>query len=211
MVASLFSWREKVSTPMPSTSTSIESSSPKLPYTPEKDHNHLSLSSTSNEKSYEFSAPTTDAQSHVALPITGQKLIKHEKRSPPNMDDMERELREISSELAASIKREMDLEDEVDRLKADAQISSDVSEKRTSDYFSDSGSSSIKFGGELESKRDELDRSIRKAELSKAQMKLEITQLTMTVNEERAKRKQLEQKIRDLEEKAMHVSKTPEV
>ncbi|POS87742.1 hypothetical protein EPUL_001128 [Erysiphe pulchra] len=193
LVASLFGWRENISTPLLSTSTSIESTSPKLPYTPSKDVKLSSLSSISNEKPLIVSVPTANVKSQVAPPETGPQVNTHGRRSLPNMDDMERELREITSELAASIKREIELEDEVDRLKTD-------SEKRSSDYFSDSGS---------ESKRDELDRLIRKTELSKAQMKLKISQLTLTVSEERAKRKQLEQKIKDLEKKASHINQEP--
>ncbi|RKF59878.1 putative intracellular protein transport-like protein [Erysiphe neolycopersici] len=208
LVASLFSWREKISTSLPSTSTSIESSSPKLPNTPDKDDKHSYFSSTPDEKLSILPAPPANVQSQVVpIPGTDPQVIVHDKRPSPIMDDMERELKEISSELASSIKREMELEDEVERLKADAQNSSASSDKRTSDYFSDYGSGFTKYGNESESKRDELDRLIRKAELSKAQMKLEITKLTLTVNEERAKRKQLEQKIQDLEEKASHINR----
>lgn len=113
---------------------------------------------------------------------------------------MEKELKDISSELASSIRREMDLEDLVERLQAEAQNPSDRG-KRTSDYFSDSGTSSVKYG-EPDSRQDELDRMIRKTEQDKAQMRLE---LTNKVQDERARRKQLEVQIRNLEEKASHV------
>lgn len=113
---------------------------------------------------------------------------------------MEKELKDISAELASSIKREMDLEDLVDRLQAEANVTN--SGRRTSDYFSDSGTSSVKYG-ESDSKQDELDRAIRKTEQDKAQMSLE---LTSKVQEERTRRKQLESQIRGLEEKASHVS-----
>jgi chromosome segregation ATPase len=117
---------------------------------------------------------------------------------------MEKELKEISSELASSIRREMDLEDLVDRLQAEAQNPSG-SGKRTSDYFSDSGTSSIKYG-EPDSRQDELDRMIRKTEQEKAQMRLELTD---KVQDERSRRKQLESQIRLLEEKASQVSRLP--
>ena len=113
---------------------------------------------------------------------------------------MEKELKDISAELASSIRREMDLEDLVDRLQAEANVTQ--SGRRTSDYFSDSGTSSVKYG-ESDSKQDELDRAIRKTEQDKAQMRLE---LTNKVQEERTRRKQLESQIRTLEEKASHVS-----
>jgi hypothetical protein len=114
---------------------------------------------------------------------------------------MEKELKDISAELASSIRREMDLEDLVERLQAEAQHPSDRG-KRTSDYFSDSGTSSVKYG-EPDSRQDELDRMLRKTEQEKAQMRLE---LTNKVQDERTRRKQLETQIRDLEEKASHVS-----
>ena len=113
---------------------------------------------------------------------------------------MEKELKDISAELASSIRREMDLEDLVDRLQAEANVA--TSGRRTSDYFSDSGTSSVKYG-EPDTKQDELDRAIRKTEQEKAQMRLE---LTNKVQEERTRRKQLESQIRTLEEKASHVS-----
>ena len=113
---------------------------------------------------------------------------------------MENELKDISAELASSIRREMDLEDLVDRLQAEANATN--SGRRTSDYFSDSGTSSVKYG-ESDSKQDELDRLMRKTEQDKAQIRLE---LTNKVQEERTRRKQLESQIRTLEEKASHVS-----
>lgn len=121
--------------------------------------------------------------------------------SPIQVEEMEKELKDISSELAASIRREMELEDLVDRLQSEGQNSSGGPSKRTSDYFSDSGTSSVRYG-ESDPKQDELDRMIRKTEQEKAQMRLE---LTGKVQEERTRRKQLEYQIRTLEEKASHV------
>lgn len=58
--------------------------------------------------------------------------------------ELERELAQISTELASSVKREMELEDELDRMKIEMP-NMPVSEKRSSDYFSDSGASSTRF------------------------------------------------------------------
>lgn len=112
---------------------------------------------------------------------------------------MEKELKEISAELAASIRREMDLEDLVERLQAEAQNSGGG--KRTSDYFSDSGTSSIRYG-DPESKAEELERAIRKTEQEKALMRIE---LSGKVQDEKLRRKQLESQILSLEEKASQV------
>lgn len=110
-------------------------------------------------------------------------------------------MKDISAELASSIRREMDLEDLVERLQAEAQNPT-TQGKRTSDYFSDSGTSSVKYG-DTDSRQDELDRMMRKTEQEKAQMRLELTD---KVQEERSRRKQLEIQIRGLEEKASQVS-----
>lgn len=115
---------------------------------------------------------------------------------------MEKELKDISSELAASIRREMDLEDLVERLQSEAQNTTTPG-KRTSDYFSDSGTSSIKYS-ESDARQDELDRMIRKTEQEKGQMRLE---LTNKIQDERHRRKQLESQVRNLEEKASQVSR----
>ncbi len=120
--------------------------------------------------------------------------------SPVQVEEMEKELKEISAELAASIRREMDLEDLVERLQTEAQNPSGAN-RRTSDYYSDSGTSSVRYG-DPDSKQDELDRMIRKTEQDKALMRVELTD---KVQEERTRRKQLEGQIRQLEERASQV------
>lgn len=124
--------------------------------------------------------------------------------SPIQINEMEKELQEISAELAASIRREMDLEDLVERLQTEAQNPTTAG-RRTSDYFSDSGTSSVKYG-DADSKQEELDRLIRKTEQDKAQMRLELTD---KVQDERSRRKHLEAQIRGLEGKASNVRTSP--
>ncbi|KAL3428043.1 hypothetical protein PVAG01_01552 [Phlyctema vagabunda] len=118
--------------------------------------------------------------------------------TPIQVEEMEEELKAISSELASSIRREMDLEDLVDRLQAEASNPIGPGSKRTSDYFSDSGTSSVKYG-ETDTRQEELDRMQRKAEQEKAQIRLE---LTSKVQDERSRRKLLETQIRRLEDRA---------
>lgn len=113
---------------------------------------------------------------------------------------METELKDISAELAASIRREMDLEDLVERLQLEA-LNPSGNGKRTSDYFSDSGTSSVRYG-EPDSKAEELDRMLRKTEQDKAQMKLELTD---KIQDERQRRKFFENQVRILEDKASQV------
>jgi chromosome segregation ATPase len=115
---------------------------------------------------------------------------------------MEDELKLISAELATSIRREMELEDLVDRLQSEAANPQGPG-KRTSDYFSDSGTSSVKYGGETDVRSEELDRMQRRTEREKAQIRLELTD---KVQEERSRRKVLESQIRSLEERASQVS-----
>jgi hypothetical protein len=114
---------------------------------------------------------------------------------------MEDELKTISAELATSIRREMELEDLVERLQSEAS-NPQGSGRRTSDYFSDSGTSSVRYAGESDSKSEELDRLQRKTQRETAQVRLELNE---KVQEERSRRKVLESHIRVLEEKASHV------
>lgn len=113
------------------------------------------------------------------------------------IEEMEDELKAISAELASSIRREMDLEDLVDRLQAEI-ANPQAPGKRTSDYFSDSGYSTAK-SGEFENPRDEISTIQRKAEQEKAQLRLE---LTTKLQEERGRRNALDQQIKELADKA---------
>ena len=116
------------------------------------------------------------------------------------VEEMEDELKAISSELAASIRREIDLEDLVDRLQDQAN-NAQAPSKRTSDYFSDSGYSSVKVG-EIDQNREEVEKIQRRSEQEKASIRLE---LTNKLQDERAKRRELDQQIKELAERASHV------
>ncbi|KAJ2897331.1 uncharacterized protein MKZ38_004794 [Zalerion maritima] len=116
------------------------------------------------------------------------------------LDEMEDELKAISTELAASIRREIDLEDLVDRLQSEINNPQGPG-KRTSDYFSDSGISTAKLS-EYDQNREEVERIQRRSEQEKAQLRLE---LTSKVQDERDKRKGLDHQIQDLAAKASQV------
>lgn len=110
---------------------------------------------------------------------------------------MEQDLRDISSELASSIRREIDLEDLVDRLQLEASNGAGHN-RRTSDYFSDAGMSFAKFSiGDSESRELEVEKQLRKAEQEKAQLRLRLTQ---KAQDERIWRKGLEQQVLQLQE-----------
>jgi chromosome segregation ATPase len=91
--------------------------------------------------------------------------------------ELERELQEISAELANSIKREMELEDELERYKLESSSVNIDPNRRTSDYYSDCGAGSVKYSlGDSEGRIEELERLRRKAEQDKAQVKLDMSQ-----------------------------------
>ncbi|GJC86986.1 hypothetical protein ColLi_09824 [Colletotrichum liriopes] len=113
------------------------------------------------------------------------------------IEEMEDELKAISTELASSIRREMDLEDLVDRLQSEIN-NPQAPGRRTSDYFSDSGYSSAKFS-EYDQNKEEIGKIQRRAEQEKASMRLE---LTNKLQEERSRRGELDQQIKELAEKA---------
>jgi hypothetical protein len=116
---------------------------------------------------------------------TVSQLLPVPPASSEQVADLESELQEISKELAGSIRREMELEDELDRLRAVCAEQhggtathgySASGDRRTSDYFSDSGTTSSRYGGDdaTLARMEELERGKRKAELEKAQFKLEM-------------------------------------
>lgn len=116
------------------------------------------------------------------------------------IEEMEDELKAISVELASSIRREMDLEDLVDRLQSEVN-NPQAPGRRTSDYFSDSGYSSAKFS-DYDQSKEEIERIQRHAEQEKASMRLE---LTNKLQDERSRRNELDQQIKELAEKASQI------
>lgn len=120
--------------------------------------------------------------------------------SSVQIEEMEDELKAISSELAASIRREIDLEDLVDRLQEQAS-NPQAPGKRTSDYFSDSGYSSAKLS-DYDQSREEIEKIQRRSEQEKASLRLE---LTNKLQDERQKRKELDQQVKQLSERASEI------
>lgn len=125
-----------------------------------------------------------------------------------HVEELERELRELSSELAASIHREMELEDEVERWKAESTTA--VSDnRRTSDYYSDSGTSSIRYPiNDPESKLEEVETLRRRAEQERAQLKVRMAERTQ---EELRRRRDLEEQVQQLEDQVSHNSRSGSV
>ena len=116
------------------------------------------------------------------------------------IEEMEDELKAISAELASSIRREMDLEDLVERLQEQLN-NPQARDKRSSDYFSDSGYSSAKYS-DYDAAKEEISTIQRRAEQEKAQIRLELTQ---KLQEEREKRRLLDQQIQELSRRASQI------
>ncbi|KAI0206268.1 hypothetical protein F4808DRAFT_406632 [Astrocystis sublimbata] len=155
---------------------------------------HLSYQASKTQLELNTPSSREYCESYMTTPYTTQP-------DPAQIDEMEDELKAISAELAASIRREMDLEDMVDRLQADKENPTVAGNKRTSDYFSDSGYSSAKFS-EYDQSREEIEKIQRRSEQEKAQLRLE---LTSKLQDERIRRQQMDEQIRDLSTKASQI------
>ncbi|KAF2746421.1 hypothetical protein M011DRAFT_494923 [Sporormia fimetaria CBS 119925] len=130
--------------------------------------------------------------------VPGTPLLSSSPQMNAHVEELERELREVSSELAASIRRELELEDEVERWKAESSLAPSEN-RRTSDYYSDSGTSSIRFPiTDAESKLEEVEALRRKAEQERAQQKVHIAE---RLQEELRRRRDLEEQVQQLEER----------
>lgn len=136
--------------------------------------------------------------------IPGTPLLSSSPQMNAHVEELERELREVSSELAASIQREMELEDEVERWKAESSTGV-ADNRRTSDYYSDSGTSSIRFPiTDPESKLEELDTQRRKAEQERATLKVRMAE---RLQEELRRRRDLEEQVQQLEDQVSEKSR----
>lgn len=140
--------------------------------------------------------------------VPGTPLLSHSPHMNAHVEELERELREVSSELASSIQREMELEDEVERWKAESStVMSD--NRRTSDYYSDSGTSSVRFPiGDPETKLEEVETLRRRAEQERAQLKVRMAE---RLQEELRWRRDLEEQVQQLEDQVSEKSRAGSV
>jgi len=111
-----------------------------------------------------------------------------------SVDAIEQEVRDVSADLAASIRREMDLEDLIERLQAEA-AERGGNGRRTSDYFSDAGTPVRIL--DTDNKDPDVEKLVRKVEQQKAQLRLD---MLGKVQEERDKRRAVELQVKELEE-----------
>ena len=129
--------------------------------------------------------------------VPGTPLLSSSPAMNAHVEELERELREVSSELASSIQREMELEDEMERWKSESNTLASEGNRRTSDYYSDSGASSVRFPvGDSETKLEDVERLRRKAEQERAQLKVDMAQ---RIQEELRRRRDLEAQVQTLE------------
>ncbi|KAF1841035.1 uncharacterized protein K460DRAFT_321806 [Cucurbitaria berberidis CBS 394.84] len=140
--------------------------------------------------------------------VPGTPLLSSSPQMNAHVEELERELREVSSELAGSIQREMELEDEVERWKAESTTAMSDN-RRTSDYYSDSGTSSVRFPiGDPESKLEEVETLRRRAEQERAQLKVRMAE---RLQEELRRRRDLEEQVQQLEDQVSSKSRSGSV
>jgi predicted nucleic acid-binding Zn-ribbon protein len=140
--------------------------------------------------------------------VPGTPLLSSSPQMNAHVEELERELREVSSELAASIQREMELEDEVERWKAESSTTMSDN-RRTSDYYSDSGTSSIRFPiSDPEAKLEEVETQRRRAEQDRATLKVRMAE---RLQEELRRRRDLEEQVQQLEDQVTEKSRAGSV
>ncbi|KAL1622814.1 hypothetical protein SLS54_004834 [Diplodia seriata] len=183
---SFFGWKsgsQNLANGSPATNFSDDSAAPNALNPGKKTPKALDIPAANSQQSY-FTVPGTPLYS------SSHSVNAH-------VEELERELREISAELAGSIKRELELEDELENYKME-NPSGTTENRRTSDYYSDSGASSAKFPiGDTEAKLETLEKLRRKAEQDRASAKNETAQ---RLQDELRRRADLEAQVQSLEE-----------
>jgi chromosome segregation ATPase len=199
---SFFGWNtsQKTTTESPTTTFSDRSISP-LP-SPSV-HKHLPPGTMETLKGARLTPPGLDirrANAHRSLyGNQDTPVLLGSPETNAHVKELERELAHVSAELAGSIKREMELEDELERIRTEMPtIPPAELTRRSSDYFSDSGASSLRYPvSDPDAKLEELEQKLRKAEQEKAQIKVD---MASRLQDELARRRDLEQMVHDLEE-----------
>lgn len=111
-----------------------------------------------------------------------------------SLEAIEAEVRAVAEELASSVRREMDLEDLVEQLRAEASERGEPG-RRTSDYFSDAGTPARIL--DTDNKELDAEKMVRKVEQQKAQLRLDMLE---KVQEERERRRAAEAQLKELED-----------
>lgn len=196
---SFFGWNSKPQTGAESPATTFSLS----PDSPRNKQSNVSAKTKPNG----LDIPAANSLSSY-FNVPGTPLLSHSPQMNAHVEELERELREVSSELAASIQREMELEDEVERWKAESSTGM-ADNRRTSDYYSDSGTSSVRFPiSDPESKLEEVETLRRKAEQERASLKVRMAE---RLQEELRRRRDLEEQVHQLEDQVSERSRAGSV
>ena len=132
-------------------------------------------------------------EEELATSLIDSSMADHDLST--QVGQLEGELREISCELASSIKREMELEDLVEKLQSEAAGTND--DTRTSDYYSDSSASSVRcIGVDAQLKIEDLEKVKRESGQERARLMVDLSQRWQ---DERARGKALESHVLLLE------------
>ncbi len=208
-ISSFFGWKtaSPIAEVSPSTFSNGSQSPNHSPFPSPLSHSPQSmvLNAKSNPQETDLARVTADMNATCFAEI-GFPMPPQAGSVSGQLDAIEDELREVSAELAGSIRRELELEDLVDRLQLEAQPGSELN-RRTSDYFSDSGTSSVRYPySEADgTKSEDILKVKRQSEQEKAQIKLEMSQ---KLQNERSSRKVLELHIQQLGQQVRMVSGT---
>lgn len=149
---------------------------------------------TTTSAYFNFGTRVTSQSSQDSIEFSAMQTIARTS-AESRCNVLEAELKEISVELANSIRRELDLEDLVERLQSENPYPSAAAD-RTSDYFSDSGTSSLRATSSEFSAKEEIDKIKRDTEQQRAQLKVDLSQRWQ---EEVSQRKTLESHLTHLE------------
>lgn len=146
---------------------------------------------TALSRGYSSDSENDDIFSESASPAIGTPAERSR-----HVEELMEELRDVSAELASSIRREMDLEDELEHYRNEPAVQ-DPS-RRTSDYFSESGTSSMKLPtADTRSKIESLETMRRKVEQEKAKLRLTMAE---KAEHDLIQRRALEMHVQSLEE-----------
>jgi hypothetical protein len=197
-LSNFFGWKNSRSPGGDSPSTNFSERSSSLPVSPMpgQDHNGFATGPRLAPPAALDIPRANAAQANYYLP--GTPSLPTPPASSSHMAELERELQEISAELANSIKREMELEDEVEKMRTEPPLPTVETSRRTSDYYSDSGAGSVRYPfGDNDGKIEQLERLRRNAEQEKAQLKVDMSQRLQDVLRQR---REMEEKAQSLHE-----------
>ncbi|EEP78549.1 predicted protein [Uncinocarpus reesii 1704] len=189
-ITSFFGWKNATSPGTESNSTEISDSILSPMPSP------MIASTQPSAQSSRFPSRDSFAAPSPKLPPYRAQTMPVDHAVTSKLAELETELREISCELAGSIRREMELEDLVERLQIEMNLPD--ANHRGSDYFSDSGYGSVKYALSDAgiSRTEDIEKMKRSLEQERAQLKVDLSQ---KVQEERSRRQVAESHVQILE------------